>query len=971
MRDQNFDACKRRCIDYICRNRQRRRMGLSHSCQNPTHERSKNMRTNKKYRFLLPALLPILALLVISVIFLTTAEAPEPSVSIEKFNLTFESNIYIKYAVKAENTGTVTEDNFKLLIWDQPQASYAKGSEKAALTSLGKQTISGEVYHIFAYEDLAAKQMADDIYARVWYESNGTAYYSDVEKYSILQYAYNKLGITGTASTDEDFKAMLRNMLEYGAYAQKYFDYNTDRLANKGFSQITVQGGLLSDGNTAGLFVVGSNITITAPATNAEGAPFAGWKNADGIIFSTDSTTTIAVGTANATYTAFYGSSGPATPDDYFLFTLLDDDTYSISVYDPWALPADLVIPTTHNGKYITHIEENAFIDCADLVSVTIPESVTSIGECAFAGCSSLKSITLPFIGAAKDAVDDMHFGYIFSSSSNSESYKYVPATLDTVVITDGTSIGYRAFFGCSNIKVIKLPDTLTIIGQDAFYGCTKLTDCIIPDSVTFIDDGAFNNCDSLRSVVIPDGVTTIEPYLFYDCDSLVSVTLPAGITSIGNNAFESASSLRDITLPESLTFIGNRAFYDCDRLTSITIPDKVTTIGIDAFRGCDNITTVTIGNSVETIGDYAFYWCHNLQTVTIGNRVKTIGNYAFYDCGEMTTLTLGNSVETIGDSAFSSCDKLTTLVIPDSVTRIGVSAFQNCTGLTSISIGSGVALIWENAFASCHGIIQVENGVSYVDKWVVGCDSSATSVSLRADTVGIVDCAFRDRTNLVRVVLPDGIQYIGDYAFRNCSALTTLKVPDSVKRIGVYAFYDCKALRTAIIGNGVTSIGERAFYNCTALEKITLGNSIESIGSYAFYDCDALTEVVLPDSLTSIADYLFANCSALQNVTVGDSVTHIGTHAFYSCKSLRSITLPKSLTSIASHLFGGHYDIPAIYLSTVYYAGTPGEWAAISIGPDYNTPLTNATIYYYSETAPDDTQHSYWHSVDGVPTPW
>ena len=101
------------------------------------------------------------------------------------------------------------------------------------------------------------------------------------------------------------------------------------------------------------------------------------------------------------------------------------------------------------------------------------------------------------------------------------------------------------------------------------------------------------------------------------------------------------------------------------------------------------------------------------------------------------------------------------------------------------------------------------------------------------------------------------------------------------------------------------------------------------------------LTSVTIPDSVTSIGEYAFAYCSKLTSVTIPDSVTSIGERAFIMCSKFIDI----------------------------YFIGSEEDWNDISIG-NYNTDLTNATRYYYSETSPTTTGN-FWHYVDGVPTVW
>ncbi|UKK48277.1 leucine-rich repeat domain-containing protein [Prevotella sp. E9-3] len=258
------------------------------------------------------------------------------------------------------------------------------------------------------------------------------------------------------------------------------------------------------------------------------------------------------------------------------------------------------------------------------------------------------------------------------------------------------TSIGERAFSGCSGLTSITIPNSVTSIGERAFWYCSGLTSITIPNSVTSIGKSAFAGCSSLESMIVESGNTvydsrdncnaiikTADNELLLGCKNSI---IPNNVTSIGIGAFSYCEGLTSVTIPNSVTSIRDYAFTECSGLTSITIPNSVTSIGIGAFSYCDGLTSVTIPNSLTSIEPRVFKGCYRLTSITIPDSVTSIGMEAFFNCSGLTSITIGNSVTSIGDDAFLGCSSLTSVTIPNSVTIIGYQAFFNCRSLKSVT---------------------------------------------------------------------------------------------------------------------------------------------------------------------------------------------------------------------------------------------------------------------------------------------
>ena len=416
---------------------------------------------------------------------------------------------------------------------------------------------------------------------------------------------------------------------------------------------------------------------------------------------------------------------------------------------------------------------------------------VKAIGRYAFYGCSDLTSVTIP---------------------------------------NSVTSIGSSAFYGCSGLTSVTIPNSVTSIGSSAFEDCSGLTSVTIPNSVTSIGSSAFEDCSGLTSVTIPNSVTRIDDHAFHGCSGLTSVTIPNSVTSIGYSAFYGCSSLTSITIPNSVTRIDYEAFSGCSSLTSVTIPNSVTSIGSSTFYGCSGLTSVTIPNSVTSIGYSAFYGCSSLTSVTIPNSVTSLGNYAFYGCSGLTSVTIPNSVTSISESAFSGCSSLTSVTIPNSVTSIGSNAFYGCSGLTSVTIPNSVTSIGSNAFSGCSGLtsVTIPNSVTRIDYYAFSGCSSLTAVHI-SDLEAWCNISFYNNGAFANPL------YYAHNLYLNGELIKDLVIPDGVQTILPLAFVGAQ-FSTVTIPESVDSIGELAFYN----------------GSYSLFPYDIIFKSSNPCRITA-----------------------------------------------------------------------------------------------------------------------
>lgn len=253
-------------------------------------------------------------------------------------------------------------------------------------------------------------------------------------------------------------------------------------------------------------------------------------------------------------------------------------------------IDTDIIIPSMYEGLPVKSIGNSAFKDCSGITSVTIPDSVESIGYSAFYGCSSLKSITLPFIGAYKGNGFYSHFGYIFGAPNYNSNGSFVPSSLKNVIITGGKSIGDYAFYGCSGLTSITIPDGIYSIYSFAFKYCSNLTHINIPDSLKIIGSAVFDGCSKLQYTVYDNCRylgSSNNPYVV--CigavnKSITSCNIHENAILIYYCAFSICTNLKSVTIPDTVESINYKAFYNCYSLSNITIPKRVVYLDAESF---------------------------------------------------------------------------------------------------------------------------------------------------------------------------------------------------------------------------------------------------------------------------------------------------------------------------------------------------------------------------------------------------
>lgn len=412
------------------------------------------------------------------------------------------------------------------------------------------------------------------------------------------------------------------------------------------------------------------------------------------------------------------------------------------------------------------------------------------------------------------------------------------------------TNNGQAAFYGCTALREIALPQGLLSIYYYCFNGCTSLEKITIPESVKVIQNYAFTDVPAKMVLNLPNlttlgisfkgsGITRIE--------SLGQITSIPGVTNAAASTFSSCLSLESVNLPDTLKSIGQGAFYGCTALTSINL-EKVTSIAQSAFQGCTALEFDELNlPNLTSLGQNAF---HSVKIKKI-----VFGAITSLPAGATSGMSQSLGVQSV----------LEEVVLPETLTTISGFAFANYKAITRMTLPSSITKVLERAFNYCsawEGVVNLPNLETI-------------------QTLCFGYCGIKRVENFGKVT------EMPNQGFRNCPNLEFVNIPDTVTSIAYYAFYECTSLSGDIVVPNVTIVGERAFYN-TAITSF-IAPSITTASSQSFGLCKSLASVDIKN-LTVIANQMFNGCTSLTFVELGENVTSLLYRAFNNCKGIETI---------------------------------------------------------------------------------
>ncbi len=550
--------------------------------------------------------------------------------------------------------------------------------------------------------------------------------------------------------------------------------------------------------------------------------------------------------------------------------------------------------------KNVTDIEWNTFSKCSSLESVSLSSRVEHIGNYAFSGCTALKSICIPkgVISIGGNTFDGC------SSLEHIEMYESVKK-IDSQAFT-GTALYQNQtnwsddvlYIGTALIKAkeclrgeYSVKDDTTVIASGAFSGCSQLTGIDIPVSVTVIDDSTFQGCSSLSRVTLPTGLTKISGWAFSGCGALNQLELPIGLKTIGDYAFSTglssnAWSMHELCLPQGCALEKDCFDYKVKKVLRLNadffaVPEKLPAHYAEFFPMADP-------------------------------EPHAVAMCLLYQTGKTWQESLKDAIATLDKSAVIT--EMTKIVAErqeePSAAVLAAFTLEHLDALGFAEMQQVYSTLKKGNFRALKKLVL--NG-DFQTKWMENLSSEAKESAITAKKVkplplkdfqienGVLIKYLGTKTE---VVIPEGIEAIGDSAFKERDKIRSVIIPEGVKSIGEDAFYGCRKLINVEIPKSTTHFGKRAFVFCSSLNSVTIPGSAEAISFGMFGYCDSLKELVICNGVKRIEYGAFIFCKNLTSVTIPESMTSIGEWAFQDCSGLTHVNLPKELNTIDEGAF-------------------------------------------------------------------
>ena len=645
--------------------------------------------------------------------------------------------------------------------------------------------------------------------------------------------------------------------------------------------------------------------------------------------------------------------------------TVVDTDSWISSdianaVDDPM-VEGTITIPEYAKGYRVIKIGYEAFINCTQVTSIVIPNTVTEITTAAMAQ-SGLTAITIP------SSVSSIHYDFLHNCSN-----------LESIVVEEGNQV-YDSRNSCK-----ALIETAT---NKLMMGCKTST---VPNGIETIGTAAFILCKGLTAIELPNTVTRIETQAFNSSD-LSSINLPPSLEYIGYSCF-AGSNVTSFVIPANVKEIMLGAF-NCNGLTSIVVEQ-----GNQVYDSRDNcnaiIETATntlfegfsvtvIPNSVTTIGSSAFREVWDLHEITIPESVAAIGEHAFiHTYLEKVTSERPEPVE-IPDNAFSdNCYEQATLYVPQSSieaysTTGGWKNFKSILAIVEGGTAEPYAVLSEDSLTvtfyyddqkTSRGGMDINNSILDNSNSPYGTATSAVfDVSFDAYRPTSTACWFENCSSLATI---NGIEYLHtddvtnmSWMFECCFNLEELDLSNfnTSNVTEMYGmFLSCQGLKSLNVSSFNTSkvVGmNQMFCGLSNLTNLDLSNFDTSNvrWMYAmFADCPNLTSLDISSfnsALVSNMGDLFSNCVKLKTIYVGDgwTTTGVGENGnglFNNCTNLiggaGTVYAPDHIDYTYAHIDGGVSNPGYFTDKNAAPYVNPEPYVVLS---DNNTVLT----FYYDE---------------------